>query len=81
MLEIAVRDGSKNVGSKSFVHSRLDVTSLLFVLWKLTKSNDVEESTVAKGLDSLQTLFESISKHSIFNVAHSANCIAGNSVS
>lgn len=81
MLDIAVRDGSKNMGSKSFLQYRLDVTSLLFVLWKLTKNNDVEAAIVEKGLDSLQKLVDHISKNSIFNFAHSANSIAGNLVS
>lgn len=81
LLDMAVRDGSKSVGSKSFLQSRLDVTSLLFVLSKLSKTNSFERKFVIKGLDSLQKLIEPISKNSILNFAHLAHCITGNCVS
>lgn len=81
ILDIAVRDASKNIGSKQFQQSRLDVTSLLFVLWKLTKVNDVEETDVASGLNSLQNVFEPIFKNSILSFAHTAYSISGNNVS
>lgn len=78
---MAVRDGAKPMVNRTFLQSRLEVTSLLFVVWKLSKAALVDEEIVRKGLDALRTLVDTIGKFSIQNFAHTAHCIAGNSVS